>query len=553
MTATRPDRSSDRLYGVVRAVGRFWLWFFFKRIDVRHSERVPARGPVLLCINHPNNLIDSLLVGAVLPRTVHYLATATLFRHPLLARFLTACGAIPVYRKTDDAGAGERPSAAPQRRPPADEPERGAALPRRPADSQERRANASERRADASVMGAHAQPHSTVAEESSGLGDHRDRLTGAEAPGSADRNAEMFAGCAAAFDREQLIAIYPEGTTHAESRVQRIKTGASRIALGYEHAHPGRLAVVPVGLTFEARKSFRSRVLVSFGEPVPIAAYREAYARDPVKAVDAVTTEIQWRMEHEVVHVDRIAETALVRAVEELYRADLERELAEERGLAPEEIDPFRLSRGIVDAVDHFRGTDPERVERLWQCIQGYRALLATARLRDEAVRARSAPSEPRTARRLPRALSRRIVWSWEAALGFPLFVYGALVNWLPYYLPRTLARRMAKKETDYATTRLLASVVAFPVFWGLEIAIVWRLAGFAWAAAFAVSLPLSGSIAYRYLAGAGRLSRRLRLAALLLARHQDARQLVAERRAIIAELERAKTDYLAATKGSSF
>ncbi|PYM12531.1 MAG: hypothetical protein DMD81_23745, partial [Candidatus Rokuibacteriota bacterium] len=173
-----------------------------------------------------------------------------------------------------------------------------------------------------------------------------------------------------AFDREQLIAIYPEGTTHAESRVQRIKTGASRIALGYEHAHPGRLAVVPVGLTFEARKSFRSRVLVSFGEPVPIAAYREAYARDPVKAVDAVTTEIQWRMEHEVVHVDRIAETALVRAVEELYRADLERELAEERGLAPEEIDPFRLSRGIVDAVDHFRGTDPERVERLWQCIQ---------------------------------------------------------------------------------------------------------------------------------------------------------------------------------------
>src|ERR1041384_1269060 len=101
MTAPSPARSGDRLYAVVRAVGRFWLWFFFKRIDVRHPERVPVAGPVLLCINHPNNLIDSLLVGAVLPRTVHYLATATLFRHPLLARFLSSCGAIPVYRKTD--------------------------------------------------------------------------------------------------------------------------------------------------------------------------------------------------------------------------------------------------------------------------------------------------------------------------------------------------------------------------------------------------------------------------------------------------------------------
>ena len=54
-----------------------------------------ALCPVLLCINHPNNLIDSLLVGAVLPRKVHYLATAALFRNPLTARFLVALGVIP--------------------------------------------------------------------------------------------------------------------------------------------------------------------------------------------------------------------------------------------------------------------------------------------------------------------------------------------------------------------------------------------------------------------------------------------------------------------------
>src|SRR2546430_8906839 len=65
-TATR-DRT-DRLYRAVRAVARFWLWFFFKAVDVRHPERVPEWGPVLLCINHPNNFIDSLLVGSALGR-----------------------------------------------------------------------------------------------------------------------------------------------------------------------------------------------------------------------------------------------------------------------------------------------------------------------------------------------------------------------------------------------------------------------------------------------------------------------------------------------------
>ena len=88
----------DPFYAVVRLIARFWIWFFFERVEVRHPERVPRMGAVLLCINHPNNLIDSLLVGIVIPRKVHYLATAALFRNPLTARLLVALGVIPVYR-----------------------------------------------------------------------------------------------------------------------------------------------------------------------------------------------------------------------------------------------------------------------------------------------------------------------------------------------------------------------------------------------------------------------------------------------------------------------
>ena len=462
---TAPARDhTDRFYRTVRAVARFWLWFFFKSVDVRRPERVPEGGPVLLCINHPNNFIDSLLVGAALARKVHYLATAALFRNALLARFLGACGAIPVYRKQDD-------------------------------------------------------------------------------PDKMEKNAGTFEACHAAFERGRLVAIYPEGTTHAEARVVRIKTGAARLALGFEAVHPGALRVVPVGLSFEARKSFRGRVLVSFGPPMPVTPYLDAYRADPVKAVEALTTAIQWAMEAEVVHVERIEAADLVRAVEDLYRTDLARELMQERGLAPGQIDLVRLSRAIVDAVNHFKARDPERVERLWQRIQSYRALLAVYRVKDEAVRARLEPRAPR----------QRIRRGWEAVAGLPFFVYGAGMNFLVYWVPRWVARRMARKETDYATWRFLASIVAYPLFWGLETWLVWALAGARWAAAFAASLPVSGVLAYRYWVGAGRLRSRLRFAALALTREHAARRLVAERQALVAELERAKTDYLTATKGSSF
>jgi 1-acyl-sn-glycerol-3-phosphate acyltransferase len=454
----------DPLYGAVRAVARFWLWFLFKRVDTRHPERVPAAGPVLLCVNHPNNFVDSLVVGCVVRRKVHYLATAAMFRHPLLARFLRACGAIPVHRRQDD-------------------------------------------------------------------------------PDKMDRNADTFRACHAAFARGRLVAIYPEGTTHAEVRVQRIKTGAARIALGYELEHPGQLALIPVGLSFEARKSFRSRVLVAFGEPIRPAAYLGAYREDPVKAVDALTRDLQWAMEAQVVNVERIDDQRLLRAVEELYGDELAEQVMDSRGLRRRDVDPVRLSRSIAAAVQHFKATDPARVETLWQRIQAYRSLLAQYRLRDGTVRARR--------ERLP--ARRRLVYTRDAVAGLPLFAYGAAVNALPYVAPRWLARRLARKETDYATIRLLASVVAFPLFWGLETWLVARLAGGWWAAAFALSLPVSGVVAYRYLIGAGWLRARLRFAVLAATQSHAARRLVAERAAIAAELERARRDYLAATRGSSF
>jgi glycerol-3-phosphate O-acyltransferase/dihydroxyacetone phosphate acyltransferase len=473
-----PREAPGPLYATVRAAARFWVWFFFKAVDVRHADRVPARGPVLLCINHPNNLIDSLLVAAALSRKVHFLATAALFRNPLVARFLRACGAILVYRKQDMTPAPE----------------------------------------GVSVVGS-------------------------------ERNLDAFAACFRALRAGGLIGIYPEGTTHAEPRVQRIKTGAARIALEYDtgRADAGAggepLTLVPVGLTFEARKSFRGRVLVAFGEPVGLAPYAAAHREDPVKAVDALTTDVQLAMEAQVVNVRRLDWAALIRAVDDLYRGELVRELHEERGLGVRQIDTIRLSRSIAEAAQYFAEREPARVESLWQRIQGYRGLLWQYHVRDEAVRARLARPRLRT----------RVRHGGWASLGFPLFLYGLLVNGLPYFVPRWISHRFSRKETDYATTRFLASIVALPLFWGLETWLVWRVAGASWAAAFALSLPLSGLLAYRYLGGVGLLSSQLRLGTMALVRRQSAARLLDARREIIAELERAKNDYLAATKGSSF
>jgi 1-acyl-sn-glycerol-3-phosphate acyltransferase len=457
----------DRFYASLRLLARFWIWFLFRDVAVRDVGRVPPAGPVLLCINHPNNLIDSLLVGALLPRRVHYLATASLFRNRLLGAFLARAGAIPLHRRGDD-------------------------------------------------------------------------------PAGADRNAPAFAACRQALDAGRVLAIYPEGTTHAEARVQRIKTGAARIALDYESARAGAdgprrppLAVIPVGLSFEARKSFRARVLVAFGEPVALGPHAAAARTDQAAAVQGLTDAIQAAMEAQLVRVDRIDAADVVRAVEDLYRDELARQLRAVADPRADPVDVFRLSRTIAEAVAHFKAHEPDRVARIWGRIQHYRAALAEHHVRDHAVRARLAPGAGRG----------RVRASGWAALGLPVFLYGAAVNALPYLVPRWLARAFARKETDYATIRLLASVLAFPLCWGLEAWLVWRAAGAGWALAFAASLPLSGLGAYHYLGGLARLRSRMGFAVLALTHRRAASRLVLERRAIVEELERAKMDFLARTR----
>lgn len=63
---------------------------------------LPAEGPVLVIANHPNSLVDPVLVMAAARRPVSFLAKAPLFDDGRIAWLLRAAGAVPVHRPQDD-------------------------------------------------------------------------------------------------------------------------------------------------------------------------------------------------------------------------------------------------------------------------------------------------------------------------------------------------------------------------------------------------------------------------------------------------------------------
>ncbi len=74
---------------------------FYPRIEVQGRELLPSSGPVIFVLNHPNGLLDPLLLMASLQRPVAFLAKSTFFAQPLGRICMKAFGALPVFRQQD--------------------------------------------------------------------------------------------------------------------------------------------------------------------------------------------------------------------------------------------------------------------------------------------------------------------------------------------------------------------------------------------------------------------------------------------------------------------
>jgi len=86
-------------------LSRWIVRIFFREIVVGGKDQIPANGSVIFTPNHPNSLLDPLLMMLLSPPCrIRFVAKAPLFRIPVFGAILRHLGAIPVVRRIEAEG-----------------------------------------------------------------------------------------------------------------------------------------------------------------------------------------------------------------------------------------------------------------------------------------------------------------------------------------------------------------------------------------------------------------------------------------------------------------
>lgn len=410
-------------------------------VDVFYRRRhlggaVPAQGPVLLVANHPNGLIDPILVTRIAGRPVRFLAKEPLFRMPVLGWILRAARALPVYRPQDG--------------------------------------------------------HRTTA------------------------NQDTFAAVHDALRAGDCVCLFPEGTSHSDPSLKPLKTGAARMALGAASAGAVGVQIVPVGLNYRQKASFRSEVAVEVGAPVSAAGAAEGVdSRDVVRAL---TEAIDAGIRGVTTNLDAWEDLPLLELAGQVWGGDA---------------DPAVRLRDFAERHRSFAHAAPDRVHALRQRLVDFAAVQRTLGVEPAALDRPYAP--PAVARFVARNLVALLI-------GLPIAAVGALAYALPYWTLRILVARLEPEHDVTATYKVLGGMMFYPA-WQFVLAsgLVWHY-GAGLGLGLACALPFAGLYALHFAERRARAWVELRLFFRLPADRAVRAELGRERDAIRAEIERLVT-----------
>ncbi len=356
-------------------------------------------------------------------------------------------------------------------------------------------------------------------------------------PGKQLNNDAIFEQCFLFLEGKGTLIIFPEGTSINERKLQDIKTGTARIALGTEARNNFQLGtkILSIGINYSDAPMFRSDVWINVEELIHVSDYKEEYAKNDRQAVRLLTEKIRSNLEKNLIITDDEQEDQFIKNVEVIYK----NELVSHFSLDPK-LHGFTITKGIEEAVNHFEELDKTWVQNLQQKVADYMLRLKNNKLEDRFL-ARDKSKEKSV-------FTDSILRVFFLVLGFPFYIYGLITNIIPYHLSGRIAEEMTNDEEYLGPLKMTAGIFVYSIFYGFLIYLFGHYIAkgeWWWTICFLASLPIAGFFAMLYYQRLQNLKIHWRLISIFYKEPDLMGELFAARKSIIKDLDWAKEQYL--------
>lgn len=249
------------------------------------------------------------------------------------------------------------------------------------------------------------------------------------------------------------MGVFPEGISHAEAHIVRLKTGTARVALTVADRGKTAVTIVPVGLFYVHRHRFGSQVLIEFGQPVVVGDdWSARYRDDEQRAIRELTDELAEALKTVTLNAPDWGTIRFAQITRRLYKPSTAVLTAKQY---------VELNRRFISGWEDLQG-DPD-LAAFRDAAEDYQARLDMLGLRDYQLRSKISLAAA------TRKIVARALW---ALLLLPLALPGAIIHLPVGWLILELGERLAYDMDDIATIKVLAALLLTPLVY-LLVAIV--------------------------------------------------------------------------------
>jgi 1-acyl-sn-glycerol-3-phosphate acyltransferase len=339
------------------------------------------------------------------------------------------------------------------------------------------------------------------------------------------KNEETFVAARRLLSRGATIGICPEGVSHDEPGLKPIKTGAARISLAaVSTGEVSDLAIVPAGLYYTSKTSFRSSALLYFGKAIPVEPVSLAGDGTPPRPeVRKLSAKIEDALRKVILDAQNKEALSTITRAERIFSA--ETGTSGDESLAAE----LQLQQRFIKAYGVLEKQQPERLRRL-----EVRMVRFEEELKQAGVDAQDLSPPTSTFDVLGRIVTRSILF----VLMLGPASLGTVVHYPAYRLGGYLATKLSRESEDViSTVKIISAMLLFPFTWLVSIVLLELLFGWITALAACVVIPLFGYLAILFFEELDRSVGGLRALAFFLVRRRFFVRLLAERNAIRNEI----------------